>query len=217
MKKSHSFAFEANYSISHEPKGTEKTILICFHGYGQLAEFFIKKFLPFANEDLLVIAPEGTNYQYLRDFSGRVGANWMTKHERELAIRNNHVYLDSLMESILNSFSKKPKIVVLGFSQGVATSTRWLNHWGGRADSLILWAGVFAHDMQMDLAKEKFKDTRMMSVFGDQDEFVTAELLQKQRDFLDVLGKKVEEYQFSGGHEISEHILNKVMTDMTLA
>lgn len=211
MKKTHSFTYQAQYSLSHEPLGSEKLILVCFHGYGQLAEFFIKKFLPFASKEVLVLAPEGTNYQYLKEFTGRIGANWMTRHERELAIANNHVFLNSLLEEILGNFEVHPRIAVLGFSQGAATATRWASVWNQKVDFLILWAGVFAHDMQVESAKVNFEETQIFSVFGNQDEFVSSEIIEKQREFIDILGKEAEEYQFSGGHEIPNEILESVM------
>ncbi|MFC3879020.1 alpha/beta hydrolase [Algoriphagus namhaensis] len=212
MKKTHSFTYQAHYSLSHEPKGSEKLVFVCFHGYGQLAEFFIQKFLPFSSEEVLIVAPEGTNYQYLKEFTGRIGANWMTRHERELAIVNNHMFLDSLLADILDRFDQQPKIAVLGFSQGAATATRWAAVWSKKVDYLILWAGVFAHDLKVHEAKSSFEKTQIFSVFGDQDEFVTPEVVEKQREFLDILGKKAEEHQFSGGHEIPAQILETLMT-----
>lgn len=125
MKKSINFQFQAQYSFSHEPSFQEKEIWLVVHGYGQLAEFFLRKFQGFDSPDRLFVAPEGTNYGYLNGFSGRVGANWMTKHEREIAIQNNHNYLDLLIGNLLSQYKERPKINVLGFSQGAATATRW--------------------------------------------------------------------------------------------
>ncbi|MHA7131747.1 alpha/beta hydrolase [Algoriphagus namhaensis] len=214
MKKTHSFTYQAHYAISKEPSGKEKMILICFHGYGQLVEFFIRKFLPFATEEVLILAPEGTNYQYLQDFKGRIGANWMTRHERELAIHNNHNYLNSLLSEILGTFEKKPKVALLGFSQGAATATRWMSQWTEEVDFLILWAGVFAHDMKPQESQKKLDKTKIYAVHGTEDELITEEILEKQREFLRKLGKTAQEYQFSGGHEIQTEILKKVMADL---
>lgn len=211
MKKNHAFTYQAQYSLSHEPIGTEQTVLLCFHGYGQLSEFFIRKFLPYASEQVLVLAPEGTNYQYLKDYTGRVGANWMTRHERELAISNNHSYLDSLVDGVLGKFARRPRLLVLGFSQGAATATRWAASWQGQVDQLILWAGAFAHDLAMKDAKTKFEHTKIHMAFGDQDEFLTVEGLEKQRNFLTEMGKEAEEWRFSGGHEIPTQILESLM------
>ncbi|RAI89898.1 alpha/beta hydrolase [Algoriphagus yeomjeoni] len=211
MKKSISFQFQAQYSVSHEPTFQEKEIWLVLHGYGQLAEFFIRKFQGFDSDDLLFVAPEGTNYGYLNGFSGRVGANWMTKHEREIAIQNNHNYLDLLMESLLSQFQEKPKINLLGFSQGAATATRWASRWSGQVDQLVLWAGGFAQDMVLEDARDKFSDTKLTLVLGDKDEFITPESIEIQQELTKNLGQEVKKLTFAGGHEIDVKMLSKIL------
>jgi len=207
LKKRIKVEFEAEYCLSHEPTFREAEVWILFHGYGQLAEFFIQKFLPFDTNERLFIAPEATNYSYLKNFQGRVGANWMTSHERELAIENNHRYLDQLMHQILSRFEYSPIINVLGFSQGVATATRWASRWTWDVSKFILWAGGFAHDLELDLSKKKFEKTELISVLGDHDEFVSSENIQKQKDFVRSLDKEVRKIAFSGGHIIDSEVL----------
>ncbi|MEN2283313.1 alpha/beta hydrolase [Algoriphagus sp. SE2] len=207
MKKHIQFQFEASYSISHEPNFSESEVWILFHGYGQLAEYFIRKFLPFDSEDRIFLVPEGTNYSYLKDFRGRVGANWMTSHERELAIENNHRYLDKLVDEFLSGFEVQPKINVLGFSQGAATATRWASRWSGIVETIILWAGGFAHDLNIKESREHFEKTRLTIVLGDQDEFITPGTIEKQEEFVKSFGMKANKINFSGGHIIDSEAL----------
>ena len=211
MKKSINFQYQAQYSVSHEPTFQEKEIWLVLHGYGQLAEFFIRKFQGFDSQDRLFVAPEATNYGYLNGFAGRVGANWMTKHEREIAIENNHRYLDLLMDNLLSQYQKTPKINVLGFSQGAATSTRWASRWTGGVDQLVLWAGGFAQDMILEDAREKFANTKLTLVLGDQDKFVTSESIEIQQDLIKTLDKEVKKLAFSGGHEIDIEMLSEIL------
>ncbi len=210
LKKRIKVDFEAEYCLSHEPTFKETEVWILFHGYGQLAEFFIRKFIPFDTEDRLFIAPEATNYSYLKDYQGRVGANWMTSHERELAIENNHRYLDQLLEQILSGFEYSPIVNVFGFSQGVATATRWASRWTGNVNEFILWAGGFAHDLELGLGKKKFEKTHFISVLGDKDEFVTPENIDRQRELIMGLGKEVKKISFSGGHIIDSEVLKLI-------
>ncbi len=74
---------------------SEKIIYV-LHGYGQLAEYFIKNFEPLVELGFYVVAPEGTQRFYLNGTSGRVGASWMTKELREIDIEENNNYLASL-------------------------------------------------------------------------------------------------------------------------
>lgn len=211
MKKSLQFSYETPYFLSHEPTGKEQEVWIVLHGYGQLAEFFIRKFIPHASENRLFIAPEGTNHSYLKDFQGRVGANWMTSYQRETAIANNHRYLNRMMEEVLSAFEQEPRIHLLGFSQGAATGTRWASQWKGTLDSLILWSGGFAHDLALEVAKEKFAATAMIFIHGLEDELVTEESKKRQEELLLELGKPLKLMSFSGGHELDSLTLEKII------
>ncbi|HSI76892.1 MAG TPA: hypothetical protein VK957_13400, partial [Lunatimonas sp.] len=101
---------QQNYFLtSHTPIGSEKEIWLILHGYGQLAEYFLRKFRRFFDPSLLFVAPEGINRSYREGFSGRVGANWMTKHQRETDITNGMNYLNAVMENVLKPFDEKPE------------------------------------------------------------------------------------------------------------
>jgi predicted esterase len=212
LKKRIEFRYQASYCVSHEPNFQEKEIWIVFHGYGQLAEFFIRKFRSFDSSDRLIIAPEGTNYCYLEGFSGRVGANWMTRHERELAIDNNQRYLDGLLDLILSKYDQRPNIHILGFSQGAATATRWASRWNGKVESLVLWAGGFAEDLVLSQTKEVFSQTKIILVIGHQDELITSESILKQEILLSNIVKNYEKIGFEGGHELDLNVLEKIFS-----
>jgi predicted esterase len=189
----------------------EKEIIFALHGYGQLSEFFLRKFSPLFREDRIFVVPEATNYAYLEGFSGRVGANWMTRHEREAAIVNNNHFLNAVLESLWIKYSDKPKLKVLGFSQGAATATRWVSQLSIPVDSLILWGGGFAHDLEPAKANEKLKGSHCYLAIGDQDAFITAESLQKQDQLVKELGIKAQKVQYKGGHEIDVELLERIL------
>ncbi len=210
MKKRIQFNFEASYSVSHEPTSKEKEIWLLFHGYGQLAEFFIRKFQEFDNPNRLFVAPEGTNYNYIEGFRGRVGANWMTRHEREIAIANNQRYLNQLVDGLLAEYQEKPTLRILGFSQGAATATRWASNWKGEVTQLVLWAGGFAEDLELELASLKFAKTDFAMVLGNQDELILPESIEKQEELIKKLGLPVKKYFFEGGHSLDQELLSKI-------
>jgi predicted esterase len=211
MKQTIRFEYEAHYHLSQEPTFEEKEIWLVMHGYGQLAEFFVRKFKPFFSPERLFVAPEGTNYNYLEGFQGRVGANWMTKHERETAIANNHRLLDGVMDSLLGNYAEKPIINVLGFSQGAATATRWASQWEGKIATLVLWAGGFALDLNMEEARESFGETELILALGDTDELISSDQMQQQRTLISSLGKDVVSLSYPGGHELDPQLLEKII------
>jgi predicted esterase len=211
VKQSILFEYEAHYHLSQNPTFEEEEIWLVLHGYGQLAEFFVRKFKTVYSPQRLFIAPEGTNYNYLEGFQGRVGANWMTKHERETAIANNHRFLDRLMETFLDKYPQKPTVHVLGFSQGAATVTRWASHWPGKISTLVLWAGGFALDMDLAIAKDSFLDTSVILALGEHDEVISSALIQKQEELISKLEIDVRRLSYPGGHEIESGLLGKII------
>lgn len=134
----------------------------------------------------------------------------MTKHEREIAIENNHRYLDLLMENLLSQYRERPIINILGFSQGAATATRWASRWTGKIHDLVLWAGGFAQDMVLGDARDKFSETKLTLVLGDQDELITPESIEIQQELIQNLGKEVKKLTFAGGHEIDIEMLSRI-------
>lgn len=211
MKSQISYEHTAQYHLSQAITGQEKEIWIIFHGYGQLAEFFLRKFNSFFCDRVLFVAAEATNYGYLQGFQGRVGANWMTKHERELAIRNNHQYLNKLLSFILDGYDELPKINVLGFSQGAATASRWIGQVTIPITKLILWGGGFAHDLNIDSLGVKFDKTAVFIVLGDQDDLITNESIQKQDELISVLNIRVKRISYPGGHDLHLPTLERLI------
>lgn len=210
MKASVTYRHRGHYSMSHLPNRDEKEILIAFHGYGQLAEYFLKKFETLFREDRLVVVPEATNYAYQQGFSGRVGAIWMTSHERESAIENNNHYLNEILESVLIKYKEKPVVKVIGFSQGAATASRWVSQLSFKVDTLVLWSGGFAHDLDVSRAAQNLKDTKVVVVLGDSDPMITSESIQKQNEFIASLPFEVERLEFKGGHDINLPLLKSI-------
>jgi predicted esterase len=208
MKSTIRYEHIAHFRTSHEIHGTEKEILIALHGYGQLAEFFLKKLEPLFNQDRLIVVPEATNCYYLQGFTGRVGANWMTRHERESAIINNNTYLYRILDSLLIHFDQRPKIKVLGFSQGAATASRWVSQLPFPVDTLILWGGGFAHDLELGKSPLQLKKTKCIMAVGDRDEFITEDSLSKQDELIKAMDLQVERIKYPGGHDLDMNVLS---------
>ncbi|WP_215223380.1 alpha/beta hydrolase [Echinicola shivajiensis] len=206
-----SFQSKASYLTSHKPNGREKEIWVVLHGYGQLAPFFLQKFESIFDEKRLIIAPEAMNYNYLKGYSGRVGANWMTKHQRELAIENNNQFLNAIIEQVLEGYRQKPDIHVLGFSQGSATASRWAAQLNMPIKKLVLWGGGFAHDVDLSQVNKSLKDTRIIMVWGNKDHFLTEDRLKEQEEILNKINLKKEKISYKGGHDIYPAPLKEIL------
>ena len=123
--------------------------LYVLHGYGQLAEYFIRKFQAPCEAGWRVVAPEGAHRFYLKGTEGRVGASWMTREAR----------LDDIADYVQSTWIARQEILdpprpprlLLGFSQGVATALRWaaLGQNGPASwDTLIAHSGVIPPDLK---------------------------------------------------------------------
>ena len=128
-----------------EDHSSASTIVIVLHGYGQHPAYMLESLKPLERLGLSILAPEGLSRFYIKGTDGRVGASWMTRDERLSDIEDHINYLNHWWDAL----NTKPdaKIIVVGFSQGVATASRWLAS-GFQANSVILHSGTIPTEWQ---------------------------------------------------------------------
>ncbi len=188
-----------------------KEIWFVCHGYGQLANFFLRHFDILDDGTRLIVAPEGLSRAYLENMSGRVGASWMTKEDRENEIADYTAYLNQVYDEILQMVSPaKPKITLLGFSQGTATVCRWFDNGHVRADKLIIWAGLLPPDFNLEIHQQTFQRTKLFMVLGETDEYATPNHTNPQREALAQHRIPYQFLSFNGGHRLDSEILKKI-------
>lgn len=193
------------YYLNDDPNKPHEFVWFCLHGYGQQARFFARKFETIAPEKHLIVVPEAQSRYYLDGTKGRVGATWMTKEDRQQDISDYVRYLDDLAADIIRT-NKQAKIVVLGFSQGAATASRWCNQGAIRADFLCLWSGAFPPDLVPD-GQFKKRPLKTWVVYGNEDPYLKDERLLTSMDYIKNFRLKTEEHRFKGGHEIKPEAL----------
>lgn len=211
VQKELQFQAKHSYFLSHSPTGKEHSLWIVFHGYGQLAQFFLRKFNFLFHEDCLFAAPEGLNHFYLEGFSGRVGANWMTKHEREVDIANSNSYLSQMMDELLCQLPYVAKINVLGFSQGAATMSRWICQDHIKPEKVVFWGGAPAHDLDLSLLSETLKNSLVLLAKGENDPFLQSENYTAQQKLLEEASLvNFKTFSYPGGHELEAGLLKEI-------
>jgi predicted esterase len=190
---------------------TTKHIWFVCHGYGQLANYFLKKFEIIEDEQTFIIAPEALNRFYLQGFTGRIGATWMTREERLSEIEDYVQYLNQLYSAVLSDINKSNIMInILGFSQGVATVCRWLASRQVKADNLILWAGQLPADMDIGLTRETLSQTTMYVIYGTKDEFLKDINPHEYIGTFTIAGFAPHIISFRGTHEIHQQTLIKL-------
>ena len=205
------------YRILNEGS-TSKKALYVLHGYGQLSEFFIRKFRHLS-EEYVIIAPEGMHRFYLNGASGRVGASWMTKEARETDISDTLSYLNALDAKISKEYQFDKKYL-LGFSQGGATAARWDQLGTAHFDAMILWASVFPPDLPntiqtvADVEGETVKNKSNYFVIGDEDEFYSTE--NQDKLIVDYQSKNYRTKRYKGKHDIDNNTLTEILRELSI-
>lgn len=199
----------ARYHMLGDPRSA-KAIWIVVHGYGQLARFFLNNFEQH-EDDLCIVAPEGLSRFYLDPEHSRVGATWMTREDRLHEIEDHVAYLDQLVAELKQNAPSGIPINALGFSQGVATISRWTLK--GRTDlqRLILWAGSIPTELDRE-ALRSWKQKHVDLVLGDKDQYLKEADLKAMSQRLLSAGVPHEAHSFKGAHTLDKHLLGRVLT-----
>jgi predicted esterase len=200
----------ARYYTLGPTHGFPREIWFVCHGYGQLAGRFIQEFAPLDDGTRLIVAPEALSRYYLDPIpvrrlqsSPRVGASWMTREDRESEIADYVAYLERLAEEVRHPLSgAAPRIVVLGFSQGTATVSRWVAASELRVDQLVLWGGTIPPELDLAAWSMRLHGAAITLAAGDRDELATPEALAAEAERLSASGVAFTLHRFHGGHAL---------------
>lgn len=202
----------ARYFSMNDRTADTRFVWLVFHGYGQLAEYFIKHFEELNAEENTIVAVEGLSRFYVDGLTGRVGASWMTKDERELEIKDQSSYINAVMEDCdIDPKDENIKLVVLGFSQGTATAIRWMANNGIRPHQLIMWAGSFPHDVDAEQHSDIFKRLSMHYAYGNEDQFLKDVDMETKLAEMKKTGMNISTWTFKGKHVMDRPTLAKIV------
>jgi predicted esterase len=202
----------ARYITLGQPSAALQQIFYLFHGYGQLATSFLEEFSYVANGSRYFIAPEGLSRFYLSGGSGKVGASWMTREERSSEIIDYLNFLDTLHNTITNDLNiMNIQIILLGFSQGVATACRWLETLTIPVSKLIIWAGTMPPDVDLWRIKSHYPDLEVYLVAGIKDPLISSDLLKEEEERLEKANLHYRKIRFDGKHELHPPTLSKLI------
>lgn len=216
MIESHHIKVErtAHYYTIGKATSDVKYLLIACHGYGQLAEHFIRKFDVLARPDTLIVAPEGLSRFYWDGLTGKVASSWMTKADRLDEISDYAKYLNDLHQSYLPQLSDDVKTILFGFSQGCATVIRWPMEHFPNFDTLVLWGGMIPEDLDYIPHKAYWSAKKIYGMFGTEDQFITPERIEFHRNLIRSQALEVEERTFEGGHVVDRAALVELFKDI---
>jgi len=175
---------------SHAP------LLLGFHGYGEKAEDELRRLQAIPGIDRwTVVSIEGL-HQFYRRRTDEVVASWMTRQNRELAIADNIVYVQNVVNT-LSQGSAVP-LVLTGFSQGVAMAFRAAAGLNQSVMAVIACGGDIPPELEPNAL------ARIPAVLigrGVRDEWYTSEKQAADEERLRAAGVVVESVVINASHE----------------
>ena len=206
----------ARYLTLGPREGRAREIWFVLHGYGQLASEFIQRFATLDDGTRAIVAPEALNRFYLVGVdvapaaARPVGATWMTKEDRLGEISDYVSYLDAVAARELQPYAQRtpPRVVVLGFSQGAATASRWIVSGAIRPAHTVLWGGFLPPDVHPTAAA--LRATSVQIVLGSRDRFLSEERLAEEEQRLREHTFPYRLVRYEGGHGITTGTLADV-------
>ena len=197
-------------------RAVEQVWLVC-HGYGQLADRFIRRFSAIDDGSRLIVAPEALSRFYVSGGSvphamdAKVGASWMTREDRDSEIGDQVTYLDLVHARAFADLPRSSvRCVGLGFSQGAAAVCRWAARSMSPPDDLILWGSGVPADLLEGEGRERLARSPMTIVVGTRDPIAHGDTVAAHRKQLDDAGLSYRFLMYDGGHEIDGPLLAEI-------
>lgn len=201
--------YETTNTYSTLNKLTSKTeyIWVACHGIAYLSRYFIKYFEVLDADKNFVIAPQAPAKYYQTRAFKYVGASWLTRENKAIEIENVLNYLDAVYEK---EKLQDKKVILLGYSQGVSMVMRWLQKRNIKCERLILHSGSIPDEFTAEDFVNNVK-TKTHLVYGNADQYIHSEKLQKQIDMAHKLfPDDLEIHEFNGKHEVSQEVLKEI-------
>lgn len=184
------------YVVRPHRAAVARGLLVGFHGYGQNAVGFLGDLEQIPGVDAWqVVSIQALNRFYTKN--GDVVANWMTKEDRELAIADNVAYIAAVLVAVKKELPA-PRLVYVGFSQGVAMAFRAAARAGFACDGVIALGGDIPPELRADASVHL---PAVLIGRGNRDEWYTTDKLAADEAFLGAQGISHRTVTFDGGHE----------------
>jgi predicted esterase len=175
---------------------SDAPILLGFHGYGETAEDELRRVQAIPGIDhWAVVSIQGLHHFYRRR-TNEVVASWMTRQNRELAIADNLVYVQNVVNTLLQD--SPATLVLTGFSQGVAMAFRAAAGLNQPVTAVIACGGDIPPELEPNAL------ARIPAVLigrGVRDEWYTSEKQAADEERLRAAGVAVQSVVVNASHE----------------
>lgn len=175
-------------------------LLVGFHGYAETAEAQMERLMSVpGTESWTLVAAQGLN-RFYRGRTQDVVAGWMTRQDRDDAIRDNVAYVDNVIGATRTG---SEPIVFAGFSQGVAMAFRAAVLGKARVSGVVAVGSDIPPELLADSASVF---PHVLLIRGATDDWYTAKKLEADLSALRTRGDDPEALTHRGGHEWTEEV-----------
>ncbi|WP_420379244.1 alpha/beta hydrolase [Gilvibacter sp.] len=177
-----------------------------FHGMGYLSRYFLKYFKGMEPQSNYIVAPQAPSKYYQGPDFKHVGASWLTREDTIAETQNVLNYIDAVFAA---EALDPPRLILMGYSQGVSIVCRWMASRKIQPKMLVLHSGGIPVELKPEDFAYLDPDTPVYYIYGDKDQYITPEKLldQKQRGE-SLFDNRLRIRTFEGTHEVHTGILN---------
>jgi len=206
LEKQVSYTHTNTYSTLNSFTSKTKNVWLVFHGMGYLSRYFIKHFAQLDANENFIVAPQAPSKYYQGTSFKHVGSSWLTRENTLLETENVLTYIDKIFE--VERISEAPKLIVLGYSQGVSIATRWLSSRKVNCGHLVLHSGGIPEELTQESFGFLSKNTPVTYLYGLNDPYINqARITQERLKGDQLFGKRLEIDVFEGKHEVNKEFL----------
>ena len=193
----HTIATETHGRYVIWPGATsDAPMILGFHGYGETAEDELRRLQTIPGIDHWAVVSIQGLHQFYRRSTDEVVASWMTRQNRELAIADNIVYVQNVVNSL--SQDSPSTLVLSGFSQGVAMAFRAAAGLNQPVTAVIACGG----DIPPELEPNALASVPTVLIGrGARDDWYTSEKQAADEERLRAAGVAVQSVVVNGSHE----------------
>ncbi|NRB84594.1 MAG: esterase [Winogradskyella sp.] len=198
-----------SYSTLNNLTEDTKTVWFVCHGMGYLSRYFLKYFKELNAEENYIIAPQAPSKYYIQP-KMHVGANWLTRDETKVGMRNILNYFDAIFEA--EAIPKDKNLIVLGYSQGVSVAMRYMVFRKLQCSQLILHSGGIPKEITSSDFNYLNSATSIKLIYGTSDEYLDEERIKSESErAIELFGSKVKFLPFDGTHVVNVDFINDLV------
>ncbi|MBT8310723.1 MAG: esterase [Flavobacteriaceae bacterium] len=198
-----------SYSTLNSLTDHTRNVWFVCHGMGYLSRFFLKYFTELNVEENYIIAPQAQSKYYMPPKFKHVGASWLTRENTLSETENVLRYFDTVWEA--ESIPDDVNLIILGYSQGVSVSLRWVARRQIQCHQLVMMSGGIPKEL-LPVDFEFMQNVKVSHIYGIEDEYLNEERIahETQRS-KELFRDNLEIIPFEGNHVVNVELINSLV------